>query len=91
MAHIVRLMQLGFGVTTDELMLIMQELMTELRAANPNRKTKWEENMPPYHFATNFVNRNNLAIRSTSEVNKARSCVSPEDLKLWQNDTETGT
>ena len=81
-AHIVRLMQLGFGVTTDELMLIMQELMTELRAANPKRQTKWEENMPPYHFVHNFVVRNNLALRSTSEVNKARSYVSPESLRM---------
>ena len=51
MAHIVKLLKLGFGVTSDELMNIMQELMTELRAANPKRKCKWDENLPPYHFA----------------------------------------
>ena len=81
-AHIVKLLKLGFGLTTFELMNIMQELMTELRAANPKRKCKWDENMPPYHFAQSFIKRNNLAIRSTSEINKARSCVSKEALRL---------
>ena len=28
--------------------------MTELRAANPKRKCKWDENMPPCHFARSY-------------------------------------
>ena len=37
LAHIVKLLKLGFGLTIYELMYMMQELMTELRAANPKR------------------------------------------------------
>ena len=88
--HIVRVLQLGFGVTVVELQLIFQECMAALLEADVNRTTKWEDCLPPYQWCYNFTIRHGLSLRSSMELSKARSVISPESLKMWQRDTYQG-
>ena len=88
--HIVRVLELGFGVTIIELQLIFQECMSALLEADVNRTTKWEDCMPPYSWCYTFTTRHNLTLRSSMELSKARSLISPESLKMWQRDTYDG-
>ena len=82
----------GFGLSFFELQRVIEELSEGLKAANPKRKfpASWDKFMPEKHFVYNFAKRHLLTIRSTMELNKARSIVSQEDLELWQSDTEGG-
>ena len=88
--HITKMLELGFGLTTSELLPLFQELMSSLLEADKNRTTKWKDNMPPYNFVYNFTLRHCLVLRSSMEISKARSIITPESLKLWQRDTEIG-
>ena len=82
----------GFGLSFFELRRLIQELAEGLKSANPTRKfpESWEKFLPEEHFAYNFAKRHLLTLRSTMELNKARSIITIEDLELWQSDTEGG-
>ena len=82
----------GFGLSFFELRRVIEELAEGLKAANPKRKfpESWEELLPEKYFVYNFAKRHLLTIRSTMELNRARSIVTREDLELWQSDTEGG-
>ena len=88
--HITEMLRLGFGLTIAELLPLFQEAMTSLLEADKNRTTTWVNNMPPYCFVWNYTQRHNLVLRSSMEITKARSVITPESLKLWQRDTEIG-
>ena len=72
------MLELGFGLTIAELMPLFQEAMTSLLEADPNRKSSWEENS------------NMPVLRSSMQISKARSIITPESLQIWQRDTEIG-
>ena len=80
----------GFGLSYFELQRTIQELAEGLKASNPTRKfpEAWSQFLPDKTFVHNFARRHLLTLRSTMELNKARSIVSIEDLGLWQSDTE---
>ena len=82
----------GFGLSYFELQRTIQELAEGLSAANPTRKfpETWSTFLPDKWFVYNFATRHHLTLRSTMELNKARSIVTREDLELWQSDTEGG-
>ena len=82
----------GFGLSFFELQRTIQELAEGLQKANPKRKfpEAWSEFLPDRWFVYNFATRHLLTLRSTMELNKARSIVTREDLELWQSDTEGG-
>ena len=92
MTYIQHQVKFGFGLSFFELIRVIQELAEGLKAANPKRKfpEKWDKLLPENYFVYNFAKRHLLTIRSTMELNKARSILSPEDLELWQFDTEGG-
>ena len=72
----------GFGLSFFELMRVIEELAEGLKAANPKRKfpESWDKFLPEKYFVYNFAKRHLLTLRSTMELNKARSILSPEDL-----------
>ena len=82
----------GFGLSYFELQRTIQELAEGLSAANPHRKfpEAWAKFLPEKWFVYNFAKRHLLTLRSTMELNKARSIITREDLELWQSDTEHG-
>ena len=82
----------GFGLSYFELQRTIQELAEGLSKSNPRRKfpETWSKLLPEKYFVYNFAMRHLLTLRSTMELNKARSIVSREDLELWQSDTEGG-
>ena len=69
-------------------MRVIEELAEGLNAAK--FPESWDRFLPEKYFVYNFAKRHLLTLRSTMELNKARSILSPEDLELWQLDTEGG-
>ena len=82
----------GFGLSFFELQRTVQELAEGLGSANPARvfPESWSKFLPEKHFVYNFARRHLLTLRSTMELNQARSMVSEEYLGLTQKDTEGG-
>ena len=82
----------GFGLSFFELQRTIQELAEGLSVANRTRKfpEAWSKFLPDKWFVYNFATRHLLTLRSTMELNKARSIVTRQDLELWQSDTEGG-
>ena len=87
--HIIHLLKLGYSLTFFELRNLIQEALIKLCQANPDRTSPWvEENHFPHdNFVYNFAARNDLVLRSTMELSKARSMLSLEGLMSWYRDT----
>ena len=83
--HIIHLLKLGYSLTFFELRNLIQEALIKLCQANPDRTSPWvEENHFPHdNFVYNFAARNDLVLRSTMELSKARSMLSLESLMSW--------
>ena len=86
---IIRKLKLGYSLTFYELRYLIQEALIRLCRANPERTSPWEgENHFPHgNFVYNFAARNNLVLRSTMELSRARSMLSEEGLMKWYEDT----
>ena len=85
--HIVQRLKLGYSLTFYELRYLIQEALIKLCQANPDRTSPWENHFPHDNFVHNFAERNNLVLRSTMELSKARSMLSFEALMSWYQDT----
>ena len=87
--HICQKLKLGYSLTFFELRFLIQEALIRICQANPERTSPWaEENHFPHgKFVYNFAERNNLVLRSTMELSKARSMLSIEGLMSWFQDT----
>ena len=87
--HIIHLVKLGYSLTFFELRKLIQEALIKLCQANPERTSPWKEvnHFPVDSFVYNFAARNNLVLRSTMELSKARSMLSLEGLMSWYQDT----
>ena len=85
--HIVQRLKLGYSLTFYELRYLIQEALIKLCQANPDRTSPWENHFPHDNFVHNFAERNNLVLRSTMELSKARSMLSLEALMSWYQDT----
>ena len=88
MTYIRHQVKFGFGLSFFELMRVIEELAEGLNAAK--FQESWDRFLPEKYFVYHFAKRHLLTLRSTMELNKARSILSPEDLELWQLDTEGG-
>ena len=87
--HIIQLLKLGYSLTFFELRNLIQEALIKLCQANPDRTSPWEEvnHFPEGNFVYSFAARNDLVLRSTMELSKARSMLSTEGLMSWFRDT----
>ena len=74
------------------LIIFFQEVLQGVCDANPDRVTGWEDNdhLPDRRFVYNFADRNNLSLRTTTELSNARQHLTYRDLDLWQVDTYKG-
>ena len=86
---IIQKLKLGYSLTFFELRHLIQEALIRLCKANPARTSPWENenHFPNGNFVYNFAARNNLVLRSTMELSKARSMLSLEGLMKWYQDT----
>ena len=87
--HIIQLLKLGYSLTFFELRNLIQEALIKLCQANSDRTSPWEEvnHFPEGNFVYSFAARNDLVLRSTMELSKARSMLSIEGLMSWFKDT----
>jgi len=69
----------------------MQELFLALKLANPARVTGLEDvgQLPTSIWIRRFAERHNLVGRATMPISKGRQDVTPEEIKLWQEDAIT--
>ena len=84
---IIRKLKLGYSLTFHELRYLIQEALIRLCQANPKRTSPWKNHFPDGNFVYNMAERNNLVLRSTMELTKARSMLSLEGLMKWYEDT----
>ena len=69
--------------------VIIQELLIAVTAANPTRKTGYEDtgHLPNMSYVRRFADRNLLSMRTSSEISKGRQILTKQDIALWQKDT----
>ena len=69
---------------------VMQELANTLQAPNPDREfpSSWESNYPQESFVRRFIKQNNLVMRRTNALSKARAELTVLDLDSWYKDVE---
>ena len=77
---------LGAGLDYPQLASFLQECLKELLEANPGRSSKFEDTdqLPNYDFCWRFVRRNNLVLRTTSELSKTRELLTEAEVRGWQ-------
>ena len=63
---------IGCGVNWRQLQCLVQEVFLGMMIANPDRETGYEETgqLPNIMFVRRLAQRNNLSLRSTSEISK---------------------
>jgi len=79
---------LGLGCTIPQVATLIEESLNELQAANPNRIPPFENNRPSYKWTWAWARRQNLVLRTGSELTSAREKVSEADLALWKTDLD---
>ena len=76
----------------------MKEILLEIMKANPERTTPWAEydpenphlqHLPTDRFVRIFLARHKLVMRRSMPLNQGRAILTVEDLREWQNSTET--
>ena len=82
---------IGHGLDWHMLGLLLQELFLALKLANPARVTGLEDvgQLPTSIWIRRFAERHNLVGRATMPISKGRQVVTPEEIKLWQEDAIT--
>ena len=76
----------------------MKDLLLEFIKANPMRTTPWAEvdpesphlqHLPTDKFVRTFLARHKLVYRRSMPLNQGRAILTEQDLREWQNSTET--
>ena len=82
---------IGHGLDWHMLGLLLQELFLALKLANPARVTGLEDvgQLPSSTWIRRFAERHNLVGRATMPISMGRQVVTPEEIKLWQEDAIT--
>ena len=81
-------LSVGCGMDFCQLSLIIQELANALKASNPDREfpSSWESNFPHKSYVRRFIKRNNLVLRRTMPLSRARAMLTYSDLDNWYTD-----
>jgi hypothetical protein len=82
--------KIGYGENLHSVRLLVQELLTRVKAARPDRITGLEDqqHLPSHSWVNRFCERNGLTLRKASVISKGRAVVSPAALGLWFSDIE---
>ena len=76
----------------------MKEILLEVMKANPDRTSPWAtldpekphlQHLPTDKFVRTFLARHNLVYRRSMPLNQGRAILTVQDLREWQNSTET--
>ena len=88
--HVKWRVAVGCGVDWRQLQSLIQEVLLEIKEANPERLTGYEGTgqLPNMNFVRRLAERHNLSLRRSSEISKGRQILSTADLVLWQQETE---
>ena len=76
----------------------MKEILLEMIKVNPMRTTRWAEldpenphlqHLPTDRYVRIFMARHKLVMRRSMPLNQGRAILTVQDLREWQNSTET--
>ena len=86
--HVKWRQQIGYGLDWQNLQQLLQEILTAVTTANPERFTGLEDRvqLPGMSWVCRFAERHNLVPRTTMAISKGRQVITPEELSLWQSD-----
>ena len=86
--HILYWAAIGYGESWKTVRRLLQQVLIEIKAANPQRVTGLEKQgqLPSTSWVSRFSQRHNLVLRKCSIISEGRAIISPHDVSLWFED-----
>ena len=83
--HILYKAAIGYGELWKSTRLLLQQVLTRIVAANPQRVTGLENQgqLPSQSWVSRFAKWHNLKLCKCSIISKGRVIVSPQDVSRW--------